>query len=117
MVINIEISDRDYRDIELYCNANGLDLKEYISNLIMETHYCNKYGDLNTMMEKVAEESTASPKKKVVRTNKSNAKVKEENGVEEQLEVNKKQITDNEAAPTEKVEKVIVKRKRTLNTL
>jgi len=117
MVINIEISDRDYRDIELYCNVNGLDLKEYISNLIMETHYCNKYGDLNTMMEKVAEESTASPKKKVVRTNKSNAKVKEENDVEEQFEVNKKQITEKEVKPTEKVDKVTVKRKRTLNTL
>lgn len=117
MIINIEISDRDYRDIELYCNANGLDLNDYISNIIMETHYCNKYGDLNIMMEKVTEESTASPKKKVKRIKKSEVISTEENGVEEQLEVNKKQITDNEAAPTEKVEKVIVKRKRTLNTL
>ena len=117
MVINIEISDRDYRDIELYCNANGLDLKEYISNLIMETHYCNKYGDLNTMMEKVAEESTASPKKRVKRTKKSEVISTEENGVEEQLEVNKKQITEKEVTPIEKVDKVTVKRKRTLNTL
>lgn len=117
MVINIEISDRDYRDIELYCNANGLDLKEYISNLIMETHYCNKYGDLNTMMEKIAEESTASPKKRVERAKKSEVVSTEENDVEEQLEVNKKQITDKEATPIEKVAKVTVKRKRTLNTL
>lgn len=117
MVINIEISDRDYRDIELYCNVNGLVLNDYISNLIMETHYCNKYGDLNTMMEKVTEESTASPKKRVVRTNKSDANVKEENDVKDQLEVNKRQITDKEETPTEKVAKVTVKRKRTLNTL
>lgn len=117
MVINIEISDRDYRDIELYCNANGLDLNDYISNIIMETHYCNKYGDLNTMMEKVAEESTASPKKKAVRTNKTDANIKEENDVKEQLEVNKKQITEKEVTPIEKVDKVTVKRKRTLNTL
>lgn len=117
MVINIEISDRDYRDIELYCNVNGLVLNDYISNIIMETHYCNKYGDLNTMMEKVTEESTASPKKKAVRTNKTDANIKEENDVKEQLEVNKKQITEKEVTPIEKVDKVTVKRKRTLNTL
>ena len=38
MTVEIEIIDRVYHNIEDFCNVNGLDIKEYMSDAITEKY-------------------------------------------------------------------------------
>ena len=65
MTISIELDDRQYRDIELYCNMNNIKINDYLTDIITEKHMINKYGDLNDIMPVAIEEDKTKIKKPI----------------------------------------------------
>jgi hypothetical protein len=121
MKIELEIEDRQYNDFETYCKANNLDIHTYLTDLLVEKHSINKFGDLNEIIPKVIEESTVTVKKrskvkksddenktKAVEEEIKNIPIVEENTTEDVAE----ESEDTIVKPT-----VVKKRKRTLKTL
>ena len=122
MTISIELDDRQYRDIELYCNMNNIKINNYLTDIITEKHMLNKYGDLNEIMSVTIEEDKTKIKKRG-RSKKDEepqseieAVVEEKKeGVNEEKENKTVEITENREVET--VVKPTVKRKRTLKTI
>lgn len=118
MTISIELDDRQYRDIELYCNMNNIKINDYLTDIITEKHMINKYGDLNEIMPVAIEENKTKIKKrgrpKKDTEPQSEIKVVVE-GVNEEKENKTVEITENREVET--VVKPTVKRKRTLKTI
>lgn len=118
MTISIELDDRQYRDIELYCNMNNIKINDYLTDIITEKHMINKYGDLNEIMSVAIEEDKTKikkrgrPKKDTEPQSEIEAVVKEK---KEETENNMGEITENREVET--VVKPTVKRKRTLKTI
>ena len=118
MTISIELDDRQYRDIELYCNMNNIKINDYLTDIITEKHMINKYGDLNEIMSVTIEEDKTKikkrgrPKKDTEPQSEIEAVVEEK---KEETENNMGEITENREVET--VVKPTVKRKRTLKTI
>lgn len=118
MTISIELDDRQYRDIELYCNMNNIKINDYLTDIITEKHMINKYGDLNEIMSVAIEEDKTKikkrgrPKKDTEPQSEIKAVVE---GVNEEKENKMVEITENREVET--VVKPTVKRKRTLKTI
>ena len=118
MTISIELDDRQYRDIELYCNMNNIKINDYLTDIITEKHMINKYGDLNEIMSVTIEEDKTKIKKRG--RPKKDTEPQPEIGVvveekKEETENNMGEITENREVET--VVKPTVKRKRTLKTI
>ena len=118
MTISIELDDRQYRDIELYCNMNNIKINDYLTDIITEKHMLNKYGDLNEIMSVTIEEDKTKIKKRG--RPKKDTEPQSEIGVvveekKEETENNMGEITENREVET--VVKPTVKRKRTLKTI
>ena len=118
MTISIELDDRQYRDIELYCNMNNIKINDYLTDIITEKHMINKYGDLNEIMPVAIEENKTKIKKRG-RPKKDTEPQSEigtvVEGVNEEKENKTVEITENREVET--VVKPTVKRKRTLKTI
>lgn len=118
MTISIELDDRQYRDIELYCNMNNIKINDYLTDIISEKHMINKYGDLNDIMPVAIEENKTKIKKRG-RPKKDTEPQSEigtvVEGVNEEKENKTVEITENREVET--VVKPTVKRKRTLKTI
>lgn len=118
MTISIELDDRQYRDIELYCNMNNIKINDYLTDIITEKHMINKYGDLNDIMPVAIEENKTKIKKRG-RPKKDTEPQSEigtvVEGVNEEKENKTVEITENREVET--VVKPTVKRKRTLKTI
>ena len=118
MTISIELDDRQYRDIELYCNMNNIKINDYLTDIITEKHMINKYGDLNEIMSVTIEEDKTKikkrgrPKKDTEPQSEIGTLVEEK---KEETENNMGEITENREVET--VVKPTVKRKRTLKTI
>lgn len=118
MTISIELDDRQYRDIELYCNMNNIKINDYLTDIITEKHMLNKYGDLNEIMSVTIEED----KTKIKKRGRSKKDEEPQSEIEAVVE-EKKEETENkmvEMTGNREVETVIkptVKRKRTLKTI
>ena len=118
MIISIELDDRQYRDIELYCNMNNIKINDYLTDIITEKHMLNKYGDLNEIMTVAIEEDKTKikkrgrPKKDTEPQSEIGTVVEEK---KEEKENNMVEITENREVET--VVKPTVKRKRTLKTI
>lgn len=118
MIISIELDDRQYRDIELYCNMNNIKINDYLTDIITEKHMINKYGDLNDIMSVAIEEDKTKikkrgrPKKDTEPQSEIGTLVEEK---KEETENNMGEITENREVET--VVKPTVKRKRTLKTI
>ena len=118
MIISIELDDRQYRDIELYCNINNIKINDYLTDIITEKHMINKYGDLNDIMLVAIEEN----KTKIKKHGRSKKDVETQSEIEADIE-EKKEETENkmvemtENREVETVVKPTVKRKRTLKTI
>ena len=122
MTISIELDDRQYRDIELYCNMNNIKINDYLTDIITEKHMINKYGDLNEIMPVAIEEDKTKikkrgrPKKDTEPQSEIGAVVEEKKeDTNEEKENKTVEITENREAET--VVKPTVKRKRTLKTI
>ena len=122
MTISIELDDRQYRDIELYCNMNNIKINDYLTDIITEKHMINKYGDLNEIMPVAIEENKTKikkrgrPKKDTEPQSEIEAVVEEKKeDTNEEKENNMVEITENREVET--VIKPTVKRKRTLKTI
>ena len=122
MIISIELDDRQYRDIELYCNMNNIKINDYLTDIITEKHMINKYGDLNEIMSVTIEEDKTKikkrgrPKKDTEPQSEIEAVVEEKKeDTNEETENKMVEITENREAET--VVKPTVKRKRTLKTI
>ena len=118
MTISIELDDRQYRDIELYCNMNNIKINDYLTDIITEKHLTNKYGDLNEIMPVAIEENKTKIKKRG--RPKKDTELQSEigtvvEGVNEEKENKTVEITENREVET--VVKPTVKRKRTLKTI
>ena len=118
MTISIELDDRQYRDIELYCNINNIKINDYLTDIITEKHMLNKYGDLNEIMPVAIEENKSKIKKRG-RPKKDTEPQSEigtvVEGVNEETENKMVEMTENREVET--VVKPTVKRKRTLKTI
>ena len=118
MTISIELDDRQYRDIELYCKMNNIKINDYLTDIIIEKHMLNKYGDLNEIMSVTIEED----KTKIKKRGRPKKDVETQSEIEAVIE-EKKEETENkmvEMTENREVETVIkptVKRKRTLKTI
>ena len=122
MTISIELDDRQYRDIELYCNMNNIKVNDYLTDIITEKHMINKYGDLNEIMSVAIEEDKTKikkrgrPKKDTEPQSEIEAVVEEKKeDTNEEKENKMVEITENREVET--VVKPTVKRKRTLKTI
>ena len=122
MTISIELDDRQYRDIELYCNMNNIKINDYLTDIIIEKHLTNKYGDLNEIMSVAIEEDKTKikkrgrPKKDTEPQSEIEAVVEEKKeDTNEAMENKMVEMTENREAET--VVKPTVKRKRTLKTI
>lgn len=122
MIISIELDDRQYRDIELYCNMNNIKINDYLTDIITEKHMINKYGDLNDIMSVAIEEDKTKikkrgrPKKDTEPQSEIGTLVEEKKeDTNEEKENNMVEITENREVET--VVKPTVKRKRTLKTI
>ena len=122
MTISIELDDRQYRDIELYCNMNNIKINDYLTDIITEKHMINKYGDLNEIMSVTIEEDKTKikkrgrPKKDTEPQSEIEAVIEEKKeDTNEEKENKTVEITENREAET--VVKPTVKRKRTLKTI
>lgn len=119
MIISIELDDRQYRDIESYCDMNNIKVNDYLTDIITEKHMINKYGDLNEIMPVAIEENKTKIKKRG--RPKKDTEPQSEIGVvvveekKEETENNMGEITENREVET--VVKPTVKRKRTLKTI
>ena len=118
MTISIELDDRQYRDIELYCKMNNIKINDYLTDIITEKHMLNKYGDLNEIMSVTIEEDKTKIKKRG-RSKKDEEPQSEIEAVveEKQEETEKKMVEMTENREVETVIKPTVKRKRTLKTI
>lgn len=122
MTISIELDDRQYRDIELYCNMNNIKINDYLTDIITEKHMINKYGDLNDIMTVAIEENKTKikkrgrPKKDTEPQSEIEAVIEEKKeDTNEETENKMVEITENREVET--VVKPTVKRKRTLKTI
>ena len=118
MIISIELDDRQYRDIELYCNMNNIKINDYLTDIITEKHMINKYGDLNEIMSVTIEEDKTKIKKRG--RPKKDTEPQSEIGVvveEKKEETENKTVEITENREVETVVKPTVKRKRTLKTI
>ena len=122
MTISIELDDRQYRDIESYCDMNNIKVNDYLTDIITEKHMINKYGDLNEIMPVAIEEN----KTKIKKRGRPNKDTEPQSGIEAVVEEKKEdtneekenkmvEITENREVET--VVKPTVKRKRTLKTI
>ena len=118
MTISIELDDRQYRDIELYCNMNNIKINDYLTDIITEKHMLNKYGDLNEIMSVTIEEDKTKIKKRG-RPKKDTEPQSEIGTVVEDVneETENKMVEMTENREVETVVKPTVKRKRTLKTI
>ena len=118
MTISIELDDRQYRDIELYCNMNNIKINDYLTDIITEKHMINKYGDLNDIMPVAIEENKTKIKKRG-RPKKDTEPQSEIGTVVEDVNEEKenKMVEMTENREVETVIKPTVKRKRTLKTI
>ena len=122
MIISIELDDRQYRDIELYCNMNNIKINDYLTDIITEKHMINKYGDLNEIMSVAIEEDKTKIKKRG-RPKKDTEPQSEIEAVIEEKKEDTNEETENkmveitESREVETVVKPTVKRKRTLKTI
>ena len=122
MTISIELDDRQYRDIELYCKMNNIKINDYLTDIIIEKHMLNKYGDLNEIMSVTIEEDKTKIKKrgrpkKDVETQSEIEAVIEEKKEDTNEEKENKMVELTENREVETVVKPTVKRKRTLKTI
>ena len=118
MTISIELDDRQYRDIELYCNMNNIKINDYLTDIITEKHMINKYGDLNEIMSVTIEEDKTKIKKRG--RPKKDTEPQSEIGTlveEKKEETENKMVEMTENREVETVIKPTVKRKRTLKTI
>ena len=122
MTISIELDDRQYRDIELYCNMNNIKINDYLTDIITEKHMLNKYGDLNDIMPVAIEENKTKikkrgrPKKDTEPQSEIEAVIEEKKeDTNEETENKMVEMTENREVET--VVKPTVKRKRTLKTI
>lgn len=118
MTISIELDDRQYRDIELYCNINNIKINDYLTDIITEKHMINKYGDLNEIMPVAIEENKTKIKKRG--RPKKDTEPQSEIGTvveEKKEETENKTVEITENREVETVVKPTVKRKRTLKTI
>lgn len=118
MIISIELDDRQYRDIELYCNMNNIKINDYLTDIITEKHMINKYGDLNEIMSVTIEENKTKIKKRG--RPKKDTEPQSEIGTvveEKKEETENKTVEITENREVETVVKPTVKRKRTLKTI
>ena len=118
MTISIELDDRQYRDIELYCKMNNIKINDYLTDIITEKHMLNKYGDLNEIMSVTIEEDKTKIKKRR-RSKKDEEPQSEIEAVveEKKEETENKMVEMTENREVETVIKPTVKRKRTLKTI
>lgn len=49
----IDIDERTYQQLVIYCNNNNIKLQEYLYNIIRNKIYIDIYGDLNDKIKKV----------------------------------------------------------------
>ena len=122
MIISIELDDRQYRDIELYCNMNNIKINDYLTDIITEKHMINKYGDLNEIMPVAIEENKTKIKKrgrpkKDTEPQLEIGVVVEEKKEDTNEETENKMVEITENREVETVVKPTVKRKRTLKTI
>ena len=122
MIISIELDDRQYRDIELYCNMNNIKINDYLTDIITEKHMINKYGDLNEIMSVTIEEDKTKIKKrgrpkKDTEPQSEIGVVVEEKKEDTNEETENKMVEITENREVETVVKPTVKRKRTLKTI
>ena len=122
MTISIELDDRQYRDIELYCNMNNIKINDYLTDIITEKHMINKYGDLNEIMPVAIEENKTKIKKrgrpkKDTEPQTEIGTVIEEKKEDTNEETENKMVEITENREVETVVKPTVKRKRTLKTI
>lgn len=122
MIISIELDDRQYRDIELYCNMNNIKINDYLTDIITEKHMINKYGDLNDIMPVAIEENKTKIKKrgrhkKDTEPQSEIGAVVEEKKEDTNEETENKMVEITENREVETVVKPTVKRKRTLKTI
>lgn len=122
MTISIELDDRQYRDIESYCDMNNIKVNDYLTDIITEKHMLNKYGDLNDIMPVAIEENKTKikkrgrPKKDTEPQSEIGTVVEEKKeDTNEEKENKTVEITENREVET--VVKPTVKRKRTLKTI
>lgn len=107
MTVEIEIIDRVFYGLEDFCSANGLDVKEYMSDAIMEKYNLDKYGDLNEKLtKKVNIESTKTDetKKKVGRPK----KIKEEE-INNEQDIAPQTTEDRQTEPKEEETRLVEK--------
>ena len=118
MTISIELDDRQYRDIESYCDMNNIKVNDYLTDIITEKHMLNKYGDLNEIMSVTIEEDKTKIKKRG-RSKKDEEPQSEIEAVveEKKEETENKMVEMTENREVETVIKPTVKRKRTLKTI
>lgn len=135
MNLNIELNDRIFNDINVYCKANNLDVNEYLVGIISEKHSINKFGDLNELLPKVVEETKVEVKRRgrpkkvkaeeVVEVNEKDTlkvetdktPVKEGHTLTTVFTIEEKKEEIAEDKSDEVKPKSIVKRKRTLKAL
>lgn len=122
MIISIELDDRQYRDIELYCNMNNIKINDYLTDIITEKHMINKYGDLNEIMSVTIEEDKTKIKKRGRPKKDTEPQLEIGTLVEEKKEdtneeTENKMVEITESREVETVVKPTVKRKRTLKTI
>ena len=122
MTISIELDDRQYRDIELYCKMNNIKINDYLTDIITEKHMLNKYGDLNEIMSVTIEEDKTKIKKRGRSKKDEEPQSEIEAVVEEKKEdtneeKENKMVEMTENREVETVVKPTVKRKRTLKTI
>ena len=122
MKLEIELDDRQYKDIKGYCMANNLDIQNYLIDIISEKHSINKFGDLNDLIPKIIEEEKVEVKKR-------GRPKKVKNVIEETVKIpTMDEITDKDSknipneieenkGDEEPIVKPTVKRKRTLKAL
>lgn len=122
MTISIELDDRQYRDIESYCDMNNIKVNDYLTDIITEKHMINKYGDLNDIMTVAIEEDKTKikkrgrPKKDTEPQSEIEAVIEEKKEDTNEEKKNKMvEIIENREVET--VVKPTVKRKRTLKTI
>lgn len=86
MRYGVEIEDSLLEDIKQFCKLNNLKLNIYLSSVIRERFWLDKYGDMNILVNG-ADKSEEKPKE--IKQNKKNVK-KEKDVIKNDVEIKEK---------------------------
>lgn len=97
MIYEIEIQDKLFNDIKLFCKLNNMNIDKYLISKIQEQFFIDKYGDLNVLKNSNVNEKDKKIDSIKKEEKKIEQKIEEEkfDEIENIIDIDKKDISNH----------------------